>query len=60
MAGETLSLADLLLGPHLSMLAETLEGVELLAHHDNLVAWLKRLEARPSMRRTTWPVLAAG
>lgn len=60
MAGERPSLADLLLGPHLSMLSETPEGGMLLADHDNLRDWLARLEARPSMRRTTWPVLAAG
>src|SRR5215472_7678721 len=45
MAGEALSLADLLLAPHLSMFALTPEGKEILRHHGNLVSWLERMEA---------------
>jgi len=36
-AGETISLADLMVAPH-----------------KNLVAWLARMEARPSLQATTW------
>jgi glutathione S-transferase len=54
MAGETVSLADLLLAPHLSMFAQAPEAAEILASHTNLTAWLARMEARPSMQATAW------
>jgi glutathione S-transferase len=54
MAGEVLSLADLLLAPHLSMFAEAREGVQVLQEHENLRGWLARIEARPSMQATSW------
>ena len=54
MAGEALSLADLLLAPHLSMFAEAPEGAQILQEHENLSRWLARIEARPSMQATTW------
>lgn len=57
MTGDALSLADLLLGPHLSMLAQTPEGTEILQRHQNLNSWLARLEARPSMAATAWEKL---
>ncbi len=54
MAGEAISLADLLLAPHLSMFAQAPEGAAILREHENLSGWLVRIEARPSMRTTTW------
>ena len=54
MAGEALSLADLLLAPHLSMFALAPEGALILQYHENLRGWLARMEARPSMVATTW------
>jgi glutathione S-transferase len=54
MAGDELSLADLLLAPHLSMFAEAPEGAQILQEHENLRGWLARIEARPSMRATSW------
>jgi glutathione S-transferase len=54
MAGEALSLADLLLAAHLSMFAQAPEGAQMLREHENLSTWLARLEARPSMQATTW------
>ena len=54
MAGEALSLADLLLAPHLSMFAEAPEGAQILQEHENLRGWLARIEARPSMQATSW------
>ncbi len=57
LAGETLSLADLLLAPHLSMFALTGEGKAILEGHRQLTEWLARMEARPSMRATTWDAL---
>ena len=57
MAGSALSLADLLLAPHLSMFAGAPEGQEILCHHGNLKDWLARIEARPSMQNTSWDLL---
>jgi glutathione S-transferase len=53
-AGEEISLADLLLAPHLSMFALAPEGADILKEHANLNSWLARIEARPSMTATTW------
>ena len=53
-AGETLSLADLHLAPAIAFFTATPEWSELGAPHQNLVAWLARMEARPSMQATTW------
>jgi glutathione S-transferase len=53
-AGDGLSLADLLVAPQISFFTETPEWSVLGAPHENLVAWLARMEARPSMRVTTW------
>jgi glutathione S-transferase len=57
MAGEAISLADLLLAPHLSMFAQAPEGAQILQGHENLKRWLARIEARPSMKATTWDQL---
>ena len=54
MAGDALSLADLLLAAHLSMFAQAPEAVQILQDHGNLRGWLERIEARPSMQATTW------
>jgi glutathione S-transferase len=53
-AGDSLSLADLLVAPPISFFTLTPEWKELGAPHSNLVAWLERMEARPSMQATTW------
>ena len=54
LAGDALSLADLLLAPQLSMFAQAPEGAQILHEHMNLNRWLARIEARPSMQATTW------
>jgi glutathione S-transferase len=54
MVGDAISLADLLLGPQLSMLAQAPEGAAILQLHTNLAGWLDRIETRPSMKATTW------
>jgi glutathione S-transferase len=59
LAGDALSLADLLLAPQLSMFAQAPEGAQILHEHENLNRWLARIEARPSMQATTWDRLAA-
>lgn len=53
-AGEAVSLADLLVAPQLGFLTQTPEWAVLGAPHANLVAWLARMEARPSLKATTW------
>jgi glutathione S-transferase len=53
-AGEAISLADLLVAPQIGFFTQTPEWAELGAPRANLVAWLARMEARPSMRATTW------
>ena len=59
MAGDALSLADLMLAPHLVLLPHFAEGQAILSRHNNLAAWIKRMEARPSMATTTWDRLNA-
>src|SRR6201987_3923670 len=46
MAGDALSLADLLLAPQLSMFVQAPEGAQMLREHENLNSWLARVEAR--------------
>ena len=58
MAGDALSLADLVLAPQVSFLDECAEGRELLAAHPNLAAWNRRMMDRPSLQATTWERLA--
>jgi glutathione S-transferase len=53
-AGETISLADLTVAPAVAFFTGTPEWAELGLPHANLVAWLNRMEARPSMQATTW------
>ena len=57
-AGDALSLADLLVAPGAAFFTATPEWAELGAPHANLVAWLARMEARPSMTATTWARVA--
>jgi glutathione S-transferase len=54
MAGNELSIADLLLAPHLVMFAETPEGATMLQPHPNIRSWVERMNARASMMATTW------
>jgi glutathione S-transferase len=53
-AGETMSLADLLVAPQLDLLAQTPEWVTLSTDAPNLVTWLERMNERSSMKATTW------
>ena len=54
MAGEALSIADLMLAPQLAYVAATPEGRDLLKG-TALGAWLERMSARPSMLATLPP-----
>jgi glutathione S-transferase len=60
LAGDRLSIADLMVAPQLDFLQATPEGQELLAG-TALADWLARMNERPSMQRTQRPrVLQAG
>jgi glutathione S-transferase len=54
LAGDHLSIADLMLAPQLDFFAETPEGKSLL-DETRLKAWLDRMNDRPSMRSTPRP-----
>src|SRR5271167_1053912 len=58
-AGESISLADLILAPQLEFLSQTPEWGPLTANNPNLGSWLQRMNTRPSMRATTWERVAA-
>jgi glutathione S-transferase len=53
-AGDAISLADLLVAPGVDFFTMTPEWPALGAPHANLVAWMKRMQERPSMKATTW------
>jgi glutathione S-transferase len=57
--GESLSLADLLLAPHLVFFARTPEGAAILEPQQPLRAWIERMAARPSFQATMPETLAA-
>ncbi len=53
-AGDTLSLADVLLAPQMDFFRGTPEWLLLTAQAENLRHWLDRMNRRPSMAATTW------
>jgi glutathione S-transferase len=53
-AGEAVSLADLMIASQISFFTQTPEWSVLGTPHTNLVAWLTRMEGRPSLKATTW------
>ena len=57
-AGKSVSLADLLLAPQIDFFVGTPEWEILTGSRPNLVAWLGRMNARASMEKTTWPMVA--
>jgi glutathione S-transferase len=57
-AGDTLSLADLLIAPQVDFFTQTPEWPALGAPHANLVAWLDLMAVRPSFQATTWDRVA--
>jgi glutathione S-transferase len=58
-AGEAVSLADLLVAPAIDFFTQTPEWAVLGEPHANLVAWLARMQARPSLKATTWEQVSA-
>ena len=59
LACETLSIADLMLVPHMEFLSMTPEGKTLMAPYPRLAGWLSRMQERPSMHNTSWEKLRA-
>lgn len=57
--GDHISLADVLLAPHLDLFRLTPEWEPLTARAPNLRAWLDQMSVRPSMAATTWERVAA-
>ena len=56
---KTLSLADLMLAPAIEFFTITPEWAELGAAHKHCsVAWMARMQGRPSMRATSWERVA--
>jgi glutathione S-transferase len=53
-ASSELTLADLMIAPHLDFLAQTPEWTVLTEPHPNLVIWLERVTGRRSLQATTW------
>ena len=51
LTGNTLSIADLMVAPHLQFFRATPEAEQLM-QGTALDAWLKRMQARPSMQAT--------
>ncbi len=52
--GEAATLADILLACQVDFFRELPEWAPLTGDRPNLVAWLERMNARPSMLATTW------
>jgi len=59
MAGDRITIADLMLAPHLVLFADAPEGRPILARHPNLKDWVARMNERPSMVNTTRDRLVA-
>ena len=57
-AGDRLTLADLMIGPHVDFFTQTPEWAPLTADTPNLVAWLSRMNERACMKQTTWERVA--
>jgi glutathione S-transferase len=53
-AGEHVSLADLLVAPQIDFFVGLPEWEPLTRNNPNIVAWLERMNSRPSMQSTTW------
>ncbi len=52
------SIADLMVAPHMDFLAQTPEWAALTRDRSNLVEWLERMNERKSMQLTTWEAVA--
>lgn len=59
LTGDFPTLADFMIAPQADFLSLTPEWNALSSGHANLVAWLARMNSRPSMQATTWERVAA-
>jgi glutathione S-transferase len=57
LAGDAVSLADLLLAPHMDAFSSVPQGREILGDWPRLTDWLDRMRARPSMSATATATL---
>ena len=57
LTGDSISIADIMLGAQLDLLCESQEGRELIEGTKNLEGWLKRMVARPSFAATEPPAM---
>ncbi len=57
-AGDSVSLADILLACHMDFFLGTPEWDHLSPTRPSVVSWLERMNDRPSMMKTTWPRVA--
>ena len=57
-SGASVSLADILLACHIDFFLGTPEWDHLSPTRPTVVAWLDRMNERPSMMKTTWPRVA--
>jgi len=57
-AADAVTLADIIVAPHIDFLAQTPEWTPLTAAAPNLVAWLDLVNARASFQATTWERVA--
>jgi len=57
--GQKVSLADVMLAPHVDFFTGIGEWHELAGPHGNVQAWMARMNERPSFQATTWQKLSA-
>ncbi len=58
LAAQTMTLADLLVAPHIDFLAQTPEWSDLTRDRGNLQAWWARMAGRSCMMSTTWEAVS--
>ena len=59
MAGDTISIADLMIAPHLAFAPMVEDTRPVLNSHPNLLRWIERMNDRPSMKATADEVVMA-
>ena len=57
-AGIRVTIADLMVAPHMDFLSQTPEWTALTRARPNLIDWLGRMNERNCMQQTTWEAVA--